>query len=109
MKKPGCVLKAATVFSSVLLVAGYIGYRAGAFDWLLGSREPERFQSSSKLKVLSFGLSEKAKDEQSSPSPQPDPTFMYRSKSIILVSPAKAKETLTPNRTSTQDPKKNGP
>jgi hypothetical protein len=93
MKRPGYLLKAVTVISSVLLVAGFIAYRAGAFDWLVGNddAEPERFMSSSKFQTLFFGLSEKTK-EQPGATPQLDPAFMSSSKSIILVSPAKTKD-----------------
>ena len=93
MTKPRYLLKAATVISSVLLVAGFIAYRAGAFDWLVGNddTEPERFMSSSKVKTLFFGLSEKTKDQPAA-TPQLDPTFMSSSKSIIFVSPAKTKD-----------------
>jgi len=94
MKKPGYFLKTVTVISSVLLVAGFVSYRAGAFDWLLGSNDAqqERFLSSSKVKTLFFGLSEKPKEEPGTP-PQADPAFMSSSKSFIFVSPTKTKET----------------
>jgi hypothetical protein len=96
MKKPRYLLKAITIISSVLLVAGFIAYRAGAIDWLLGTGdggEPEQFMSSSKVKTLFFGLGE---GNTTSASPvtgtQVDPAFMSSSKSIILVSPAKTKD-----------------
>ncbi len=96
MKKTGYLLKVVTVVSSVLLVAGFISLRAGAFDWLLGTGdagEAERFMSSSKVKTLFFGIADpKPKGDPPAVSTQVDPTFMYSSKSIILVSPAKTKE-----------------
>jgi hypothetical protein len=95
MKKPGMILKVLTVVSSVLLVAGFIGYRAGAFDWILGNEtagETERFMSSSKVKTLFFGLGDgKPSDVPSATYPQSDLSFMSSSKSIILASPEKTK------------------
>jgi len=37
MKKPPVLLKLAVLVSSVLLVGGFVCYRAGAFTWLLAS------------------------------------------------------------------------
>ncbi len=37
MKQPNFLLKLATVVSSILLVGGFVCYRAGAFDWLMGA------------------------------------------------------------------------
>jgi hypothetical protein len=34
VKRPNPILKLAAVVSSVLLVAGFVSYRAGAFDWV---------------------------------------------------------------------------
>lgn len=39
MKPPRSILQVAAVVSSALLVAGFVSYRAGAFDW--HSRSPE--------------------------------------------------------------------
>jgi len=94
MTKPRYLLKAITIISSVLLVAGFIAYRAGAIDWLLGTGdggEPEQFMSSSKVKTLFFGLGE-GNTTPPVTSTQVDPAFMSSSKSIILVSPAKTKD-----------------
>jgi hypothetical protein len=37
MRRPHLLLRVATVVSSILLVAAFISYRAGAFDGLLGT------------------------------------------------------------------------
>lgn len=33
MKKPNVILKLAVIASSVVLIAGFVAYRAGAFNW----------------------------------------------------------------------------
>ena len=40
MKPPRSLLQLAAVASSALLVAGFVSYRAGAFDWLGASEAP---------------------------------------------------------------------
>jgi hypothetical protein len=39
VKKPNPLLKVVVVASSVLLAGGFVGYRAGAFDWLRAADE----------------------------------------------------------------------
>jgi len=85
VKQPNTLLKLAVVASSVLLVAGFVSYRAGAFNWLmrpsLRSADSESgFDSSKSGKVF----------RQSSPAQQPSPgttppesTIMSGSKSPI--------------------------
>ena len=59
----------------VLLVGGFVGYRAGAFDWLVGTTAPPETTT---VVVPVAGPGTIA---------QPDRTFMYSSKSIILAEP----------------------
>src|SRR5262249_56218896 len=40
MKQPNRLLKVATIASSVLLLSGFVSYRAGAFHWLMRSSAP---------------------------------------------------------------------
>lgn len=40
MKRPNAVLKLAAVASSAVLVAGFVSYRAGAFDWVRSTNPP---------------------------------------------------------------------
>jgi hypothetical protein len=62
MSQPNSLVKLAAIASSVLLLSGFVGYRAGAFQWLtaVGEIVPE----------------EKA---------EPAPTTMYGSKAGIFV------------------------
>lgn len=40
MKPKNALLKLATIVSSVVLLSGFVCYRAGAFHWLMGSAQP---------------------------------------------------------------------
>ena len=83
MKRRGLLLKIATILSSVTLVTGFIAYRAGAFDWLVGKKtDSPAIMSGSKYKVLV----QPGQTDGSTPKNY-DPAFMSSSKSIIFVEP----------------------
>ncbi len=90
MKSPNSLLKVATVVSSVLLVGGFVSYRAGAFDWLTGTgARPANSESSPALdpSLLSGSKSdlifrEPANSQQPPPAAQPAPAIMSGSKSL---------------------------
>jgi hypothetical protein len=94
VKSANFFLKAATVASSVLLVTAFVGYRAGAFDWLLGrnTRDP-MIMGGSKSKIL---VDPAVLIPAGSDDVQADPAFMSSSKSIIFVPPPKTKGTQPP-------------
>jgi len=80
MKKPSLLLKAAAVVSAVVLVAGFVGYRAGAFGWILGTpHEPQL--GGSKLKRL---FTPDAPEQPTPVNIQIDPALMGGSKSISV-------------------------
>ncbi len=71
MKPRSALVKLAAVASSLLLVGGFISYRAGAFDALLKpSPQPAEPES----------------------TPVSDPTIMYSSKSGTIVTPGTIKQ-----------------
>jgi hypothetical protein len=73
MKQPNVLLKLAAVVSSLLLVGGFVSYRAGAFNWLLGtSARPE----------------EAASEQPPPDTAQPAQTIMYSSKWGVFVAPS---------------------
>jgi hypothetical protein len=110
MTQPNLFVKVAVVTSSVLLVGACVGYRAGAFDWLvadkrgnLGESEtrppiepaardtpagespanldlPPAVMSGSKSAILIVPPSTSSGPQ--SPPTQPPPTIMYSSKSM---------------------------
>lgn len=53
MNRNSTILKIAAIASSITLAAGFIGYRAGAFDWVFGSSKQPDVMSSSKVMVIS--------------------------------------------------------
>jgi hypothetical protein len=84
------LLKAAVIASSVLLVAGLIAYRAGAFDWFLATG-PTTMGGSKVRQVIDVP----AEADPSSPDAAgPTPIIMSGSKSIPGLVPA------TPNAPS---------
>jgi hypothetical protein len=89
MIKPHLLLRLATVVSSVLLVAAFISYRAGAFDGLLGtSATGATLMGGSKSYILN---EPGALQETPADSVGLDPAFMGGSKSIIFVEPPAVK------------------
>lgn len=84
MKLPRAVLKVAAVGSSILLVAGFVSYRAGAFDWLAGPApqpvEPEPAP-------IADATNQPADDPPPAVSPLTTPAILSSSKSAIIVSP----------------------
>jgi hypothetical protein len=94
MRQPHFLLKIAAVTSSVLLVGGFIAYRAGAFDRLMGSGTTDPAPAAmggSKSKVL---ITEPKPADTAEKQPTVAPVqlseeekrrmLMYSSKSIIL-------------------------
>jgi hypothetical protein len=74
MQQPHFLLKLAAVVSSVLLAGGYVCYRAGAFDGLLGSTP-----------TIGGVTPGSATSQQTAPvTTQPAPTIMYSTKSALL-------------------------
>jgi hypothetical protein len=94
VKQPHALLKLAAVVSSVLLVGGFVSYRAGAFTGLMetgeqpaepaSSPDPEKnLMGGSKSKTISF---EPPAAQQPPPGTGPrSPTIMSGSKSIAPV------------------------
>jgi hypothetical protein len=104
MRKPRLLLQVATVVSSILLVAAFISYRAGAFDGLLGTSAKETtIMGGSKSKiVIEPGTSRRT------PAVERDPTLMYGTKSMILVEPSEVKtagsQAASPSQASQRSP-----
>ncbi len=107
MKQPGVLLKVAAVVSSLLLLGGFVCYRAGAFTWLggLGGRpqptsspgleekeeptpvaQPELFYGSKSGRIFPHDAGKSLKPQPS--AAQPTPTLMGGSKTIILAKPS---------------------
>jgi hypothetical protein len=77
--KRSILLKATTILASVMLVAGYVSYAAGALDGLVGTAPQSVSQeggSKSGLDGSSTGAPAKA--------PDPKPAFMSSSKLIVI-------------------------
>jgi hypothetical protein len=101
VKPPGAFLKLAAVASSLLLVGGFVSYRAGAFDRLLGTSarpaDPELLPSSKVKQILVVPTT----------TQQKDPALLPGSKSIAispLVPAPGPKEQAAPPSTSTTTP-----
>jgi hypothetical protein len=85
-KRPRTLFKAAAVASAVLLVGGFVAYRAGAVDGLLGFSSTKTFKA--------FGPSDATGQQPAETTP--DPAIMYSSKSgRIAPQPAPAKQPAT--------------
>jgi hypothetical protein len=72
MKKPSLLLKAAAVVSAVVLVSGFVGYRAGAFGWILGTPHESHMGGSKRKRIFT-------PDAPEQPTPiniQVDPTLI---------------------------------
>ena len=84
MKLPRAVLKVAAVGSSILLVAGFVSYRAGAFDWLGGSvPQPVEADPAPVVDVAP----ELVADPPTAINPLTPPVVLSSSKSAIIVTP----------------------
>jgi hypothetical protein len=100
MARSSVLFKASALVSAIVLVAGLVSYRAGAFDpWLVphteppdadvpastADKSPAMYISSSKSIVLTapVGESKPAPVPQAGPK-SPPPIFMSGSKSIVL-------------------------
>jgi hypothetical protein len=71
VKEANALIKVATVVSSVLLLSGFVSYRAGAFNWLMGNSAPLADSGSSPTLQQPPATAEQA------------PTLMPGSKSMI--------------------------
>jgi hypothetical protein len=79
MKYPRFLLKLATVASSVLLVGGFVSYRADALNWLMQASAPDE-PTTSRSPV------EPTRSQGLPPaSALTEPAYMSSSKSIIFV------------------------
>jgi hypothetical protein len=67
MKQPGLLLKSAVIASAVVLVGGFVSYRAGAFDWLVKTSPP---------------AAEATPTEAPPPAPEPESTILPSTKSF---------------------------
>lgn len=82
MTRPNAILKAAAVGCSVLLAAGFVSYRAGAFDWLNPPPVAEPTLTPSEESVT-------APPAESAPAKSElvPPAILYSSKSGAIVPP----------------------
>jgi hypothetical protein len=91
MKTSSPLLKVAAILSSVLLVSGFLAYRAGAFNRLFG---PSMMGSSKSGRAFE-------PDQLTTPGAvQTDPTLMYSSKSIAPLIPPAGSSTQVPGQQS---------
>jgi hypothetical protein len=79
MKAPRAVLKVAAATSSALLIAGFVGYRAGAFDGLAKSGPDTSFPDGCTLILTN--------DAPQEPTSVVDPAMLSGSKSAIYIVP----------------------
>jgi hypothetical protein len=77
VKQPNSLLKLATVVSSVLLAGGFVAYRVGAFNSLMGTSASPADSESSPTSTVG--------DE--STGEHPAPTILPGSKSFVISSP----------------------
>jgi hypothetical protein len=106
VKQQNLLLKMAAGACSLLLAGGFISYRAGALDWLMGSRDPSSrpiMIGGSKSKVLIEGPSPETTDLQPHGTVQGDLTIMSSSKSIVIA-PASAYTPGAPPAATPQQP-----
>jgi hypothetical protein len=87
MKPPRAILKLTAVASSALLVAGFVSYRAGAFDWL---NRPESQPAADPGETMfpSSKLTQIARPTDVPPENTPvDPAMLSGSKSAMVLIP----------------------
>jgi len=82
VKLPRPVLKMAAAGSSILLVAGFVSYRAGAFDWLGGS-VPQSVEADPA--PVADAAPEPVADPPTAVTPLTPPVVLSSSKSAIIV------------------------
>ncbi len=90
MKQPNFLLKLAALASSVLLVSGFVCYRAGAFHWLWGASPQPADADPSLFPGPKSGVifHEPAPTQQPAPAGSPTvPTVMSGSKSLFIQVP----------------------
>jgi len=80
--RPNAILKAAAVGCSVLLAAGFVSYRAGAFEWLSPPPPAESIPSAAEGAVTA----PPAAPTEATPELVP-PAILYSSKSGAIVPP----------------------
>jgi hypothetical protein len=87
VKRPHAALKLAAVASSVVLVAGFVSYRAGAFEWL--SKPDVQSTGDPGETILPSSKVSQIAQPKDVPAGQTgtDPAMMSGSKSIIFVVP----------------------
>jgi hypothetical protein len=112
VKNANVLLKLAAVASSVVLVGGFVSYRAGALNWLMASEVPPAqvdenspadqppsaesplatpaIMSGSKSGIYIVPAAPAAKDGPTAPSPAAPPTIMPGSKSVAPLIPPKS-------------------
>jgi hypothetical protein len=78
MKRPHFLTKVSVVACSLLLVGGFVSYRAGAFEWIAGARSVQGGDTALEL----MGSSKSKVIVESSPIPY---NRMASSKSMIIV------------------------
>jgi hypothetical protein len=107
VKKPNRLLKLAAVLSSLLLAAGFVSYRAGAFSWL---QKPSTPPPPAEPQNIPFTLDNMfyssksgpifvpANGEQQTPTVTQElsPSLMPGSKSILIVPPTAPSGSTTP-------------
>jgi hypothetical protein len=120
VKHANVVLKLAAVASSIVLVGGFVSYRAGALNWLVAYEAPTRVEdkspadppqadgtstnpvimSGSKSGIYIVPASPAAKDGPAAAPAAPPPTIMPGSKSVAPLIPPKS----SPPANSPQSP-----
>ena len=102
MKPPHSLLRALAVLSSVLLVVAFVGYRGGAFDWLIrtspepddpGSNPPDARNKTPGEEMI-FSGSKSGEDEDDT-----SPAIMSSTK-LMVISDAPAKPKPPPTKQS---------
>src|SRR5262249_50219429 len=82
VKQSNALLKLAVVASSVLLLSGFVSYRAGAFNWLLQTSTPQAHSGSSP------SVEPTPSQPRAPASAEPAPIMMSSSKSALVVPPS---------------------
>jgi hypothetical protein len=85
MTQPNLFVKVAVVTSSVLLLGACVGYRAGAFDWLMADKRGNLGKSDTKAPIEPAGRATPVGETPA--SLDLPPTIMSGSKSAFLMVP----------------------
>jgi hypothetical protein len=92
VKQPKTLLKIAVVASSVLLAGGFVCYRAGAYDWLMGTSSTATKELLPSSKVKQLLVVPVTPEQPASGTLQLPPAVMYSSKSGTIIPPATAQQ-----------------